>query len=77
MKKHDELVAFGDNVREARRLVGISQERLADLAGLHRTYVGGVERGERNISLMNICRLALALGVSPKALLKDVCQDLN
>lgn len=54
---------FGQRLREVRRKAGLSQERLADLAGLHRTYVSGVERGLRNISLENIDRLAGALGV--------------
>lgn len=48
----------------------MSQEALADLAGLHRTYVGSVEREERNISIDNIERIALALNVSPASLLE-------
>ena len=52
---------FGTRLREIRLKKGISQERLAELAGLHRTYVSSVERGERNISLENIDRLANAL----------------
>lgn len=52
---------FASNLRAARQALGISQERLADMAGLHRTYVGSVERGERNISIDNVERLAVAL----------------
>ena len=54
---------FADNVRRIRRANGLSQEKLADLTGLHRTYVGSVERGERNISIDNMERFAAALGV--------------
>lgn len=55
---------FGKKLREVRQQKGISQEKLAELAGLHRTYVSSVERGERNISLVNIEKLAGALDVS-------------
>ena len=55
------LRRFGERVREARDRRGWSQERLAAEAGLDRTYVGSVERGERNVALLNINKLALAL----------------
>ena len=57
------LVAFGAAVREVRVARRITQERLAELAGIHRTYVGDVERGLRNIGLVNVGRLADALGI--------------
>lgn len=64
--------AFGQAVRLRRAALGISQEELADRAGLHRTYVGDVERGERNVSLVNIAKLAKALGSSPSELFHSV-----
>lgn len=63
--------AFGRAVRRRREALGISQEELADRAGLHRTYIGDVERGKRNIALVNIVKLAKALGVRPGALFSD------
>lgn len=62
------LVTFGENVRAKRKLKNISQEALADLACLDRSYIGGVERGERNISLENIQKIAMALRISIKDL---------
>lgn len=56
-------------MRELRQTQGISQEGLADRSGLHRTYVGGIERGERNVSFGNLLKLASALGVKPSELL--------
>lgn len=58
------MVRFGEQMRKVRTRVGVSQEKLAELAGLHRTYVSSVERGKRNISLVNIQKLAEALDVS-------------
>jgi len=62
--------AFAANLRRQREARGLSQEALADVAGLHRTYVGSVERGERNISIDNIERLAVALKIEPSELLR-------
>jgi transcriptional regulator with XRE-family HTH domain len=54
---------FARNLRRIRNRLGISQEALGDAAGLHRTYIGSVERGERNVSIDSIERIALSLGV--------------
>ena len=61
---HDIRVRFGSRVRQLRTERGWSQEELADRATLHRTYIGSIERGEQNISLVNIERLAATLDVS-------------
>lgn len=63
---------FGKRVRELRKLKGWSQEELADKVGLHRTYVGTVERGEQNVSIDNIEKLAKSLGVSVQELFKGL-----
>jgi transcriptional regulator with XRE-family HTH domain len=60
---------FAANIRRKRLGLGLSQETLAELADLHRTYVGSVERGERNVSIDNMERLANALGVQLRDLL--------
>jgi len=60
---HPELIAFGNAVRSIRLDKGISQESLADLAGIDRSYMGGVERGEHNVALINIKRISDALEV--------------
>jgi len=65
------LKTIGENVRSYRKKLGISQEELGDMAGLDRTYVGGVERGERNISVLNIEKLAKALKIKPEKLLME------
>ena len=63
---------FGDRIRTLRKQAGLSQEELAAACGLHRTYVGAVERGERNISLLNIVQFAHALRVKPADLLEGI-----
>ena len=63
---------FGARLRELRGQTGLSQEALAAKAGVHRTYLSGVERGERNISLANLEKLARALDVDMSTLLEGV-----
>ena len=65
----EELHVFGAHVRELRKALGYTQERLAEITGLHRTYVGSIERGERNVSLNNILLLSEALESLPSDLL--------
>lgn len=60
---------FAANVRKRRLELGLSQEELAERAGVHRTYVGMLERGEKNVTIYNIERIAMALDVSPASLL--------
>ena len=64
MHENDIRHRFGARVRQLRTERGLSQEAFADRAGLHRTYIGSVERGEQNLSLQNIERLAATLGLS-------------
>lgn len=63
--------ATGAAIRRRREARGLSQEALGELCGLHRTYVGSVERGERNLSLRNIHRIAAALGLAASELIQD------
>lgn len=60
---------FADNIRARRRILGISQEELADRCGLHRTYVGAIERAERNVSIDNIARISAALDATASEML--------
>ena len=67
----DVKITFGQRVRAPRKRAGLSQEQLALKCGLDRTYIGGVERGERNISIVNIEKIARAIDLSPKDLFED------
>lgn len=71
MKTESIIVRFGNNVQRIRKNQNISQEKLAEYAGLHRTYVGMVERHERNITLVNADKIAKALNVSIEELVKQ------
>lgn len=70
MEKEPILLLFGHNVQRLRNEQEISQEKLAELAGVHRTYIGMIERAEKNITLCNIERIAKALKVEIKDLLE-------
>lgn len=65
------VAVFAANVRKKRLELGLSQEELAEGAGVHRTYIGMLERGEKNVTIYNIERVAVALGVEPHTLLMD------
>jgi transcriptional regulator with XRE-family HTH domain len=62
-KKHPALIKLGNCIRELRKAKGFSQESFADEVGVDRTYMGGIERGERNIAAINIIRIAKTLKV--------------
>lgn len=67
--KHAINIKVGNNIKDIRQNKGLSQERLAELAGVHRTYIGMVERAEKNITLVSLEKIAKALGVNIKELL--------
>jgi transcriptional regulator with XRE-family HTH domain len=64
-----ELKALGDAIRAERAKLGVSQEDFAELCDLHRTYVGQLERGEKNVSFINVLRVAKAFRIKPSALI--------
>ena len=72
MAKSDPRKLIGQRVRDLRVAKGLSQEKLAECADIHRTYIGDVERGQRNIALINMNRIALALGVPLSSLIRDM-----
>lgn len=65
------IKALGQAVREHRKAKGFSQESFADEVGLHRTYMGAIERGEQNLTIKNIVKVADTLGIEPSKLLKE------
>ena len=66
------LKKLGNNVRVLRHQKGLSQEQLAELTGLHRTYIGGIERGERNVSILNLIRLSKALDITVSKMVEGI-----
>lgn len=66
----DLLQRLGNNLRAIRLARGLSQEEFAEVLGYHRTYIGGLERGERNVTLLTLARLADELGTDPLTLLR-------
>jgi transcriptional regulator with XRE-family HTH domain len=72
MKTSNTLIKFGEAVRKKRQEKGLSQEDFAELVGVHRTYIGMIERAEKNITLLNIEKISQALGVSISELLGDL-----
>ncbi|MFT0736814.1 helix-turn-helix domain-containing protein [Ralstonia wenshanensis] len=64
------VAVFAENVRHRRLALGLSQEQLAEKAGVHRTYIGMLERAEKNVTIYNIERIAIALQVEPGVLLQ-------
>ncbi len=78
MKQSERLqAAFGKAMRDARMTLGISQEELAARADLHRTYVGDIERGKRNLSLVNMAKVAEALGKRLSDLVREMERHLR
>jgi transcriptional regulator with XRE-family HTH domain len=69
--------AFGKAVRKFRGRAGITQEKLAELAEVHRTYAGDVERGERNISVVNMWKMASGLGVKLSEMVREMERHLG
>jgi transcriptional regulator with XRE-family HTH domain len=72
MNTSNTLIKFGEAVRKKRQEKGLSQEDFAELVGVHRTYIGMIERAEKNITLLNIEKISQALGVSISELLENL-----
>jgi transcriptional regulator with XRE-family HTH domain len=72
VKQNSELKKLGVKVRSLRMAKGLSQEEFAELCGLHRNYIGGIERGERNVAFLNLLKIATALKISLSELFKGI-----
>ncbi len=72
IKKHPTLMALGNRIRALREELGWSQEKLAENSDLDRTYIGGIERGERNVAVLNLRQIANALKISLKELFDKI-----
>jgi transcriptional regulator with XRE-family HTH domain len=70
--KSPSLTAFGEAIRQRRKALGYSQESFGDACGIDRSYMGGIERGEHNLELINILKIIEALGVQPSEFFKDM-----
>jgi len=70
------LIAFGQAVRKRRLEIGLTQESFSNKSQLHRTYIGGIERGQRNIAVLNLIRIAQALELTPEEFLERVSENL-
>jgi len=66
----DLLQAFGQALKYHRKAAELSQEALAEACGLHRTYIGGIERGERNVGLLNVYAICSALNIDPEVIFR-------
>ena len=72
MEKNPFLLSFGKRIRELRESIGLSQEKFSFHVGVHRTYIGMIERGEKNITLTNIQKIAKALNISISQLFNGI-----
>jgi transcriptional regulator with XRE-family HTH domain len=75
--KHPNLIKLGNKIRELRLIKGFSQESIADAAGMGRTYMGRVERGEQNISIQNLIQIAFALNTEVTELIPKMSDLIN
>lgn len=75
LPKLPELLAFGEAVRRRRKTLGFSQEAFGDECGIDRSYMGGIERGEHNLALVNILKIVRTLGVQPSEFFRDLDAD--